>query len=133
MAENWWDTKGRQPTLACDLDGTIFKKVSFPEFGEPIPGMIQELRRLWKDGWKIIIWTCRTRDEALLEHLTRFNVPYNEINTNSDGPHDSPKIHADVYLDDKAYCFDGRTEGLAKRIKAFRPWHEKEEEPGGHG
>jgi hypothetical protein len=121
----WWESEGNQPTLACDLDGTIFTKVPFPAFGEPVPGIIQQIRSLWKDGWKIIIWTCRARSQELVDRLARFNIPYDEINTNSNGPHDSPKIHADVYLDDKAVCFDGKVEGLAQKIKDFRPWHEK--------
>lgn len=125
----WWESEGKRPTAAFDLDGTVLHYESgmaaSNKFGEPIPGIVQEMRKLWKDGWKIIVWTCRARSQELVDHLDRCCIPYDEINVNSDGPHDSPKIYADVYIDDKAISFNGQTEGLAQRIKDHRPWHER--------
>ena len=126
---SWYESEGRKPTVAFDLDGTILAyesgMASKNEFGYPYPGIVSQMRKLWKDGWKIIIWTCRGRSQELVDHLERFNIPYDEINVNSDGPHDSPKVYADVYVDDKSISFDGKTAGLAQRIKDHRPWHEK--------
>lgn len=116
-------------TVAFDLDGTILEydegMACTNQFGLPVPGMPSEIRKLWKDGWKIIIWTCRPRSQELVDHLNRFRIPFHEINTNVNGPYDSPKIHADVYVDDKAITFDGNTVGLAKRIKEHKPWHKR--------
>lgn len=125
----WWESEGNQPTAAFDLDGTILEyssgMASRDEFGHPVPGIVSEMRKLWKDGWKIIIWTCRGRSQELVDHLRKYNIPFDEINVNTTGPHDSPKIYADVYIDDKALSFDGNTKDLARRIKDHRPWHEK--------
>jgi hypothetical protein len=125
----WWESEGNRPTAAFDLDGTVLSykpgMASSNQFGWPYPGVVSEMRKLWKDGWKIIIWTCRGRSQELVDHLVRCNIPFDEINVNTSGPHDSPKIYADVYVDDKAITFDGKTEGLAERIKNHRPWHEK--------
>jgi hypothetical protein len=125
----WWESDGKRPTVAFDLDGTVLQysggMASRHEFGSPVPGIVSEMRKLWKDGWKIIIWTCRARSQELLDHLRRFNIPFDEINVNTDGPHDSPKIYADVYVDDKALSFNGVTAGLANKIRDHRPWHEK--------
>lgn len=125
----WWESEGKQPTVAFDLDGTVLHyepgMASNHQFGKPIAGMIQAMRKLWKDGWKIIIWTCRGRSQELVDHLEKHGIPFDEINVNTDGPHDSPKIYADVYVDDKALSFRGNAENLVSQIKEFVPWHEK--------
>lgn len=117
-----------QKVVAFDLDGTVLHYESGMgernEFGLPLPGIVSEMRKLMKSGWRIIIWTCRGNSPELHQHLERCGIPYDEINVNTLGPHDSPKIYADVYVDDKALSFDGRAAGLASRIQSFKPWHE---------
>jgi hypothetical protein len=119
---------GWPKTIAFDLDGTILKyKVGMADhdaFGEPYPGVVDEMKKLRSKGWKIIIWTCRGKSKAMVSHLKKYGIPYDDINENSSGPHDSPKIHADVYVDDRAIRFDGNTKGLADKIMNLRPWHE---------
>lgn len=119
---------GWPKTAAFDLDGTVCQyqegMAEDNEFGPPIPGIVEEMKKLKAAGWKIIIWTCRGKSQRMIKHLKKHGVPFDEINTNSSGPHDSPKIYADVYVDDRAISFDGNTKGLAERIKRHRPWSE---------
>ena len=52
-----------QRVLCVDLDGTILKYTDgwqgVSVFGKPVRGVKKFLRRLKKDGWFIIIYTCR--------------------------------------------------------------------------
>ena len=124
-----------QKTVAFDLDGTILEyhpgMANKGIFGPPIPGMISEMRKLMKNGWKIIIWTCRGNSPELQEHLKKCNIPYDEINVNTSFAHESPKIYADVYVDDRSIGYRGDSRGLANRIMAFRPWYKYEKDDKG--
>jgi len=118
----------RPHVLAIDLDGTLLQYDGWkgPEhFGVLIEGMVKVLRQLREKGWKISIWTTRAADDALRAHLQRHDVPYDYINENPHGPTGSPKIFADVYLDDRALRFEGSTTGLTERIVASVPWFEE--------
>lgn len=116
----------RPKVLALDADGTLLGYTGCSDFGGPIEGMVDELNKLIRCGWKIAIWTCRNAHDGLRDHLTKHAVPFHWINKNPFGPRNcSPKIYADVYLDDKGLHFNGSTAGLADRIMAFMPWHKK--------
>ena len=85
--------------------------------------MIEELIELRNEGVKIVVWTCREDSLELRNHLTENGVPFDYVNDHPwNGFHNSPKIQADWYLDDKNVEFNGVTAGLAKRILAHKPW-----------
>jgi len=110
--------------LALDVDGTLLKyDGDFTKLGDEVEGMIKELHKLRKAGWKIVIWTCRPNNEKLRSHLKKLKVPYDFINDHPwNGPDFPRKIYATVYYDDKAMLADGKTEGLADRLIRFKPW-----------
>jgi hydroxymethylpyrimidine pyrophosphatase-like HAD family hydrolase len=112
----------RPKVLALDLDGTVLHD-RFPEFGKPIEGMLDQLHALRAIGWKIAIWTCRTDTAKIKAALELHGVPFDFINENPLYDTGSRKIHADVYLDDKALNFDGNVSGLAAKLNDFKPWH----------
>jgi hypothetical protein len=117
----------RPKILALDLDGTLLHydggSYAPKEFGAPIRGMVEELNRLREAGWKIVIWSCRPESPELREHLDEHEVPYDYINDHPwNGPDGPRKIHADAYLDDKGFRFNGIAEGLANRIMSTKPW-----------
>lgn len=95
--------------VAIDCDGTIFKWEKFPAIGEPVPYAKEIINRLHASGHEIIIWTCRGRNgiHTVHEALEKYGIRYHGINkqgftTNFDP---SPKLIADVYVDDKSpYC-----------------------------
>ena len=113
----------RLPVLAVDLDGTLLED-DFPNFGKPIAGMADELKKLRAAGWIICVWTCRKDSEELRVHLDKHDIPYDHINESPFKPPDnSDKIQADVYLDDKGMSFKGSAVGLAEKVMYFKPWH----------
>lgn len=96
--------------LAIDFDGTI---------AEHRPGNIGNLKKdalriinqLYKEGHYIIIWTTRTGERLaeMIEFLNEIKLKYHKINENAPWKmilsKPSPKIHADIYIDD--HCING--------------------------
>lgn len=116
----------RPRVLALDVDGTLLEYTGSSDFGDPVPGMVRELKKLRDLGWKIALWTVRNPDDSLRNHLASFDVPYDFLNENPFGPpNQSRKMYADVYLDDKAMRFTGDAAGLADRVTAFKAWHKE--------
>lgn len=101
--------------IAIDFDGTIVEHM-WPEIGPLRTNAVEVIRRLNTEGHRILIWTCRTSqilDRIQLpsrstvfhakEFLDDHGIPYHAIN-NNDPRSDfqpSPKIYADLYIDDK--------------------------------
>jgi histidinol phosphatase-like enzyme len=115
--------KPKQPPIAAiDLDGTILEYDGWKgpaHFGKPVAGIIDELGTLKREGWAIVIWTCRANDFALKAHLEKYQVPYDYINKHPwQPPGSSHKVYADVYVDDRGLRFNGTSQGLAERIIA---------------
>jgi hypothetical protein len=91
--------------IAVDFDGTVVENGSFPEVGKDLPQAQYWLKRYEELGAQIVLWTCRTglarcyAEKWFKDHLitlTPLEVAENH--------HISPgrKVHADVYIDDKA-------------------------------
>lgn len=94
--------------IAVDFDGTIVHD-RYPGIGEPRAGAIETLKKLRKEGYQLILWTCRTgkhlaaavawcaergvRFDAINESLRCRIVMYNGS--------DPRKIGADLYIDDR--------------------------------
>ena len=101
--------KGVNMIIAVDFDGTVVEH-KFPEIGDELPGAIYTLRALQKAGHYIIIWTCRN----LTEPMPFYNMidwfrskRFEPDNINSNYPlltfQPSPKIYADIYIDDRNF------------------------------
>ena len=92
-------------TIAVDFDGTVVG-FAYPEIGRPIPLALNVLKECMKLGDRIILYTMRSGkelDEAA-EYMRSNGIELWGINTN---PHqntwtESPKAHADIYIDDQA-------------------------------
>lgn len=101
-------TPGHQPTLAIDLDGTLANTP--PHAGDkplegtsPKPGAIEAVQRFYKNGWIIVIWTCRSDKEEIADWLKHHQIPFHYINENPHAPPtSSPKIICDYYIDDRS-------------------------------
>ncbi|WP_372712959.1 HAD hydrolase family protein [Ilyobacter sp.] len=91
--------------VAIDFDGTIVDS-SFPDIGEIKPNAERVIKRLFGEGHKIIIWTCRPVNNKGMEEMKKWlnfkDIPYHKINENIDGIKitTSNKVFADVYIDD---------------------------------
>ena len=109
-------------TIAVDFDGTIVYG-DYPRI-DSLQQFAKSTLQKWHDeGHYIIIWTCRC-DSLLIEainYLLENEVPFDRINDNRPEDirkygHNSRKINADVYIDDKNVGgFDGWY-NLSKKI-----------------
>lgn len=95
--------------IALDFDGTCIGANDFPGIGSIKPGCVEVLRELTDSGHSIVLWTCRTENylEEAVAFLGALGVNLNAVNQNIDlegewAGTDPRKIHADVYIDDKA-------------------------------
>ena len=115
-------------TIAIDFDGVLadYSKgfQGKDVFGEMIPGADNATKVLKENDWTIIIYTTRPATDALKKWLKDNHITYDYINENPNQPEDSKgcKLIADVYLDDRAVCFDGEWSWTIRRIADFKPW-----------
>ena len=93
---------------AVDFDGTLCESV-WPDIGEPNMALIEHLKKRRAQGNKIILWTCRAgeRLENAVEWCKIYGLEFDAVNENlpeaiKQYGGDGRKIHADVYIDDKA-------------------------------
>lgn len=106
--------ENKKQTIAVDFDGTLCE-YAFPGIGKQTPHqqeLMETLLELRKDGHKLILWTNRGDNEkypVLTEAIAwckERGLEFDAVNEDLpdqkklSGP--SPKIMADVYIDDKA-------------------------------
>ena len=94
--------------IAVDFDGVIVED-KFPEVGKPDLKMVRLLRRAYKKGHSIVLWTCRVNDklEAAIKECEYVRLPLTVINSADPGNlaeygTDPRKVYADLYIDDKS-------------------------------
>ena len=101
--------------IAIDFDGTLCTE-NFPKIGEPIPHMIELVKQLKTQGYKLILWTCRegfVLDEAVAWCREK-GLEFDAINDNipeikKEWKANVRKVFCDLYIDDKCInpLFDG--------------------------
>lgn len=86
--------------IAIDFDDTLCDANN-----NAVPSSFDWLRKYQQAGVKLILWTCRGGkwlEEAVDFCLDR-GIVFWEINKNSQMVFGSPKIVADIYIDDRAF------------------------------
>ena len=93
--------------LAVDFDGTLCDD-KFPRIGAERPEVIEWVKKQYRYGHKLVLWTCR-EGQSLMEAydwccargilFTAVNENVPELKFCEYGHH---KIVADIYIDDKA-------------------------------
>lgn len=98
---------GLPKILAVDFDGTLCDD-AYPEIGKPKNSVIDLVHSYRKEGWKIVLWTCRNREalDAAVKWCEEQGLVFDAVNENISEVQelfggDTRKIFADVYLDDK--------------------------------
>ena len=94
--------------LAIDFDGTIVED-SYPAIGALKPGAKEALQQLRKDGYTLILWTCRTGRHLAeaVKFCAEQGIRFAAINQNlrseviRHGGSDPRKIGASLYIDDR--------------------------------
>lgn len=115
-------------TIAVDFDGVIadydgYKGIGV--LGNPRPDVLEVMRQLRAEGWKILIHTTRGADE-IADYLAKHGVPHDEVNRNSDYQNAGPKPVADLYWDDRAVSYSGDARRDLGLIRSFRTWSGRE-------
>ena len=94
--------------IAVDFDGTLVED-KFPEIGEPIKYVWEELRKAQATGAKIILWTSRDnqRLKEAVEFCVQRELHFDAINDNLDEvkimfDNNTRKVYANEYWDDKS-------------------------------
>lgn len=115
--------------IAVDFDGTVVTH-EYPHVGEDA-GAVPVLRELTDNGCRLILCTMRSGrllDKALAWFAER-DIPLYAVNENPEQHRwtQSPKIHADLYIDDSALgCpirfIDGVKRPVADWVKSARSW-----------
>lgn len=105
-----FEKKHKRPfVVAVDFDGTLCEE-AFPKIGEAKPLMLILVKTLQELGVYTILWTCRSGKE--LEEAKYWcqqkGLVFDKYNDHADCFLEmfnckSPKIFADLYIDDKAY------------------------------
>lgn len=97
-------------TYAIDWDGTVVQDKQFPNIGEPKPNAINVMKRMLAEGGRIIIWTCRggeRQEQGIRAKLNEHGVYDFIVNDHFEDEKEywtgqmSPKVFADVYIDDR--------------------------------
>lgn len=111
-------------TIAVDFDGVIAEYGGYKGWGVlglPRLDVLEVLRELRSEGWKIVIHTSRGEEE-ILDYLAHHEIPFDEINRNSDYNTLGPKPVADLYWDDRAIAYSGDARKDLGAIRSFRTW-----------
>jgi adenylylsulfate kinase len=114
----------RRKTIAVDFDGVIAEYNGWK--GEGVHGLprtdvLEALATLHREGWKIVIHTTRSSADVS-DYLSRHQVPYDEINSNSDYQTSGGKPVATVYWDDRALRYSGNAMHDLRFIRSFTTW-----------
>lgn len=102
----------RPLVIAVDFDATLVE-YEFPEIGAPLPGAFSWVRRWQSAGARVALWTVRSDAPAGKRPVLSEAVAFcrangfepwavNE-NPGQAGWSGSPKMHADVFVDDAAF------------------------------
>lgn len=94
--------------IAIDFDGTIVED-DFPFIGKLRPGAVEVLKKLRKEGYQLILWTCRTGQKLAeaVNFCAQNGIRFDAINAGlryrivEHNGSDPRKIGADLYIDDR--------------------------------
>lgn len=114
----------RQRAIAVDFDGVIADYSGWKGsgiFGPPRRDVLDVLKVLASEGWKIIVHTTRGPEEVV-QYLVENRVPFHEINRNSSYQNMGAKPVATVYWDDRGCRYSGDAYSDLETIRNFFTW-----------
>lgn len=93
--------------IAVDFDGTIVEH-KYPKIGREIPFATDTLKRLIRDGHRLILWTIRSGEllQEAIDWCKERGVEFYSVNKDysdagDDNSSGSPKVKCDIYVDDR--------------------------------
>ena len=91
--------------IAVDFDGTCVEH-DYPAVGMEVEGAVETLRALQSKGHRLILFTMRSgmKLEAAVKWFKDRKIELWAINKNPEQAEwtESPKVYADIYIDDSA-------------------------------
>jgi len=98
---------------AVDFDGTLAIVKNYRGTGVANRLVMDRVKRLQKEGWKLILWTCRDDENEDMEltsavlFCAKHGLFFDAVNENIKEVQDlmegdTRKIYANVYIDDKS-------------------------------
>lgn len=118
---------GKSLYIGVDFDGTIVE-YAYPEIGKACDGALDVLNDLISAGHKIILYTMRSGERLAqaVEYLEDNGITLYGVNENKSQKHwtESPKIYANIYIDD---CAIGIPLVTPEKGKPYVDWHEVRE------
>ena len=115
-----------KPTVVFDFDGVLHSYASgwrgtteIPD--PPVPGMREVIDELHERGYKVVVGSTRCIGPEGMGAVKRY-LKENQIEVDDVLAEKPPAI---CYVDDRAICFDGNTDGLIEKIVNFKSWVEK--------
>lgn len=118
MSENF------KPRVIFDLDGVIHSYIHGWQgedvINDPVvPGVKELIDELRNSNYLVGVVSTRCATEkglaAVRKYLDDNNIVVDSIT--------KEKLPAVVYIDDRAICFTGTTDGMLEKIKNFKPWY----------
>lgn len=117
-----------KPIIALDFDGVVHSyttEFTFPEVipDPPVPGAIEFIKEM-RDNYEIVIFSSRCQSFRCEREIKKWlinNGLEREYVDELDVTLEKPP--ADIYIDDRAYCFKGEFPSK-EFIKNFKPWNQ---------
>ena len=113
-------------TVVFDFDGVIHSYTSdwkgedvIPD--SPVEGIAEGINRIREAGYEVAVVSTRCASPKGMEAVNKY-LADNEIVVDKVCKEKPPAI---VYIDDRAICFDGRSDELLEKVKSFKPWYQK--------
>lgn len=115
--------------IAVDFDGTLCVH-AYPDIGAPNKELIDELIKHKENGGQLILWTCRSTEDLdkAMAWCTEQGLVFDSVNEdvptvkNSEyGRSKSPKVFANVYLDDRAVRITVGEDKVTSLLKTYLP------------
>jgi hypothetical protein len=98
-------SKDNSMIIAVDFDGTCVEH-DYPAVGMEVEGAVETLRALQSKGHRLILFTMRSgmKLEAAVKWFKDRKIELWGINKNPEQAEwtESPKVYADIYIDDSA-------------------------------
>ena len=110
--------------ICVDFDGGIYSNMKYQGTtilnGKPVDGAVDALSELAKSS-RIIINSSRFEVDEGMEAVREWM-----ISNGMDYELSKHKPNADIYIDDRAVCFDGDWGETIERVRSFRQWQSDE-------
>lgn len=112
-------------TVVFDFDGVIHSYTSgwkgedvIPD--PPVTGIKDSIQQIRKAGYEVVVVSTRCATNKGINAVNKYLLE-NGIFVDKFCREKPPAI---VYIDDRAICFDGKSDKLLEKIEQFKPWYQ---------